>query len=64
MKRDKGEDKEEKKKGREIKKTKEGGPLVTRPWALIFYFLIFYFLNLVYFVFLATSKFHNQGLFH
>jgi hypothetical protein len=59
MKRDKGEDKEEKKRGREIKKTKEGGPFVTRPWALIFYFL-----NLVYFVFLATSKFHNQGLFH
>jgi hypothetical protein len=58
MKREKGEDREEKNRGREIKKTKEGGPLVTRPWALIFYFL-----NLFFF-FLATSKFQNQGLFH
>jgi hypothetical protein len=59
MKKEKGEDKEEKKRGREIKKTKEGGPLVTRPWALIYILL-----NLVYFVFLTTSKLHNQGLFH
>jgi hypothetical protein len=38
MKREKGKDKEEKNRGREIKKTKEGGLLVTRPWALIFFF--------------------------
>jgi hypothetical protein len=59
MKREKGEDREEKKRGREINKTKEVGGLVIRPWALIFCFL-----NLVYFVFLATSKLHNQRLFH